>query len=62
MPFLLLGRESFFPSSWQEDAVALPSVSALPAGILLSLDVPSPSNQDMEVVTVKEAVMKNSSA
>jgi len=42
--------------------VALPSVSALPAGILLSLDVPSPSNQDMEVVTVKEAVMKNSSA
>ena len=42
--------------------MALPSVSALPAGIPLSLDVPSPSNQDMEVVTVKEAVMKNSSA
>lgn len=41
--------------------MALPSVSSLPAGIL-SLDVPSPSNQDMEVVTVKEAVMKSSSA
>lgn len=38
--------------------MALPSVSSLPAGILLSLDVPSPSNQDMEVVTIKEAVMK----
>jgi len=43
----------------RKSAVEVPSVSVLPTSILPSLDVPSPSNQDMEVVNVKGAVMKN---
>lgn len=43
----------------RRSAVAVPSVSALPARILPLLDVPSLSNQDMEVVNVRGAVMKN---
>ena len=43
----------------RRSAVAVPSVSALPARTLPSLDVLLPSNQDMEVVNVKGAVMKN---
>lgn len=39
--------------------MAVPSVSALLARILPSLDVPLPSNQDKEEVNVKEAVMEN---
>lgn len=42
----------------RRSAVAVPSVSVLSSRILCSLDVPSPSNQGMEVVNVKGDVMK----